>query len=224
MGNDCCRRQFRAGRKKKLADICSADSRVKLYYLEKNYGPAYARNIAIEKANGRWIAFLDADDLWVPTKINDSINYLMISNAGLVYTGLRRISSCGQYYGRYLNVPSSITYRKLLGNTVIATSSVVIDRYRVGKMIMRRVYYDDYDAWLSLLKRGHKAVGLQKDLLRYRCSVDSYSSKKLKSSWEVWKMYRYLYGFNVVLALFFFLNYSLRAFIKHYYFRPKYRL
>jgi len=65
-------------------------------------------------------------------------------------------------------VPRTLSYRQLLGNTAIATSTVLIDRHIVGEVRMRKTYYDDFDCWLQLLKPGRKAYGLDEDLMRYR--------------------------------------------------------
>jgi teichuronic acid biosynthesis glycosyltransferase TuaG len=207
-----------------LRVIKSTDSRIQCFFLGTNSGPAVARNFGLSKARGRWIAFLDADDYWVPTKLIDCIRHSMTYNAALVFSGYRQITACGNFYGRYISVPSTLGFNQLLGNTAIATSSVVIDRYRTGHIVFDLVFYDDFCCWLSLLRRGHKAFGLQKDLMRYRRSKSSYSANKLKSASEVWNVYRRIYCFSKIKSAKYFLSYASNALCKYYFKRPLFKI
>src|SRR5207237_6415780 len=123
--------------------------RIRLIALERNGGPAAARNAALERASGRWIAFLDSDDMWLPAKLERSLAHAQANRAALVYTAYRRVSHDESRVGELIRVPRTLTYRQLLGNTAIATSTVLIDRTIAGDVRMRRVYYDDFVCWLS---------------------------------------------------------------------------
>lgn len=211
-----------------IADDCSPDStrevvsnwaandpRIRLIQLEKNGGPAAARNGALAQATGRWIAFLDSDDLWLPTKLERSIAAARESGAGLVFTGFRRISADSRSVGTYIAVPPRLTYRQLLGNTAIATSTVLLDRNQTGDIRMRKTYYDDFDCWLQLLKRGVEAVGINEDLMRYRVVQQSVSRNKKRSAMHVWRAYRDLEGLDPISASWYFANYAVRAWWKY---------
>jgi teichuronic acid biosynthesis glycosyltransferase TuaG len=198
-----------------IAQWAAQDSRIRLLALPVNSGPALARNAALEQARGRWLAFLDSDDLWLPRKLERSIEYARERDAAFVFTGFRRIPAEGGQPGRYIGVPRSLGYRQLLGNTAIATSTVLLDGARVGPVRMTRTYYDDFDCWLRLLKRGHVAAGLDEDLMRYRVMNQSVSRDKRRSAAMVWRAYRDLERLSVPASAWYFAQYALRGWLKY---------
>jgi teichuronic acid biosynthesis glycosyltransferase TuaG len=191
------------------------DPRVKLIALERNGGPAMARNAALERANGRWIAFLDSDDLWLPQKLELTIRHAQANQAAFVFTGFRRVSSDGNQIGRYIGAPTILSYRQLLGNTAIATSTVLLDRNLLGDVRMTRTYYDDFDCWLQILKRGCLAYGLDMDLMRYRVMGQSVSRNKGRSAVKVWRAYRDLERLSLPASIWYFSQYAIRGLRKY---------
>jgi teichuronic acid biosynthesis glycosyltransferase TuaG len=189
------------------------DSRITLIPLPKNGGPATARNAAIARASGRWLAFLDSDDSWAPEKLSRSLAFAEREHAAFVFTGFRRVK--GEAVGTYVRVPSRLTYAQLLGNTAIATSTVLLDRAQIGEIRMKNVYYDDLACWLGVLRQGFLAHGLNEDLMRYRVHEESYSRKKLHGAREVWRMYRSVERLSLLRAAHAFSGYVLRASLKH---------
>lgn len=211
-----------------IADDCSPDDtrgvvarwsqrdpRVRLIALERNGGPAAARNAALQRAGGRWIAFLDSDDMWLPDKLQRCLSHAQANRAALVYTGYRRISQDGSRVGGYIGVPRTLSYARLLGNTAIATSTVLVDRGIAGDVRMAPVFYDDFVCWLSILKRGHVAHGLDEDLMRYRVMAQSVSRNKGRSAREVWKTYRQVERLNPLAASWYFSRYVFNALRKY---------
>lgn len=198
-----------------IAGWARRDSRIQLVTLERNGGPAAARNAALERAQGRWIAFLDSDDTWLPNKLERSLAHAQANRSALVFTGFRRVNHDETRTGVYIGVPATLTYRQLLGNTAIATSTVVIDRSVCGDVRMQRVYYDDFVCWLGILKRGFIAHGLNEDLMRYRVMARSVSRNKGKSAREVWTTYRQIERLALPPAAWHFSRYALNALRKY---------
>jgi teichuronic acid biosynthesis glycosyltransferase TuaG len=193
----------------------AVDPRIKLIKLDQNVGPAMARNASLSSAQGRWVAFLDSDDLWLPQKLEQCLEFACMRDAAFVFTGFRRIPSAGGEPGRYISVPATLDYRQLLGNTAIATSTVMLDTARIGQIRMRKTYYDDFDCWLQVVKKGITAHGLDADLMRYRMMEKSVSRNKGKSALKVWRAYRDMEGLSIPLSIWYFTQYAVRGVLKY---------
>lgn len=198
-----------------ISAAAATDPRVRLIRCKVNGGPAAARNAALTEARGRWIAFLDSDDLWLPEKLEETIRHSLVNRSALTYTGFRRISYDGNETGCYISVPKSLTYQQLLGNTAIATSTVLVDRSLVGDISMKKVYYDDFVCWLEILRKGFQAHGLNKDLMRYRVVANSVSRNKRRSAAEVWKTYRQVENLGLFQSAWCFSRYASNALQKY---------
>lgn len=191
------------------------DRRVHLIAKRENGGPAAARNAGIAAATGRWLAFLDSDDVWLPQKLERTLVHAKRNASPLTFTGFRRINFNASKTGRYISVPSTITYSQLLRNTVIATSTVIVDRERVGQITMKNTYYDDFSCWLDILRPGRTAYGLNEDLMRYRIVQGSVSRDKRISASKVWRAYREIERLSFPVALWCFASYALKGYRKY---------
>jgi teichuronic acid biosynthesis glycosyltransferase TuaG len=192
------------------------DPRVKLLRQAENSGPAFARQRALEVARGRFIAFLDSDDYWLPIKLSLQLAFMHKMDTAISYTRYRRISTDGSRVGHLIAVPKQLEYRQLLKNTSIATSTVIVDREKTGFFtMMTKTYYDDYTLWLELLKRGFKANGLQEDLMRYRVVGKSVSRNKVHSAYRVWRIYRDVEKLGLIESSWCFAHYAFHAWVKY---------
>ena len=198
-----------------VARYGAADPRVRLVRLQTNGGAAMARNAALEVARGRYLAFLDSDDLWMPGKLRTQLDFMDRARAAFSFTSFRRISQDGGRTGRLVPVPAQLDYAGLLKNTAITTSTVILDRSVTGSVRMTRTYYDDFVLWLGLLKRGIVAHGLPVDLLRYRVVERSVSRNKANSARQVWRTYRDIEQLDTLSCAWCFANYAARGWLKY---------
>lgn len=192
----------------------SQDPRISLIRQARNGGPALARQAAIERAQGRFIAFLDSDDLWLPAKLERQIAFAREKRAALSYTAFRRIDETGSMTGRLIEVPASLNYQQLLKNTSIATLTAMVDREMAGDIAIKNEPYDDFCLWLSILRPGHLAHGLNEDLARYRVRGTSVSSRPLRSAGWVWHIYRDVERLTPLKSAWCFAHWSARAWMK----------
>ena len=197
-----------------IQSFAAKDPRVKLIRQPRNGGPALARQAAIEQAQGRFVAFLDSDDLWLPAKLERQIAFAREHRAALSYTGFRRINEDGSITGRLFTVPPSLTYGQLLKNTSIATLTAMIDRDISGPIAMKNEGYDDFCLWLDVLRPDHVAWGLNEDLARYRVRGVSVSSRPLRSAGWVWHIYRNVERLSLVKSAWCFAHWGARAWLK----------
>jgi teichuronic acid biosynthesis glycosyltransferase TuaG len=209
--DDCSKDDTRAV----LERLAAADGRIRPILQPVNGGPAKARNTALAAARGPMVAFLDSDDCWLPDKLEKQLAFLRGCGSGFTFTEFRRINADGSEVGKLRRVPSRLTYHQLLKNTAIATSTVLIDRAVTGDFRMPKAYYDDFTAWLSVLKRGVVAHGMHQDLMRYRVVGKSVSRNKLRSAYMIWRALRDVEKLNLPYAAWCFVNYAARGWLKY---------
>jgi len=209
---DDCSTDDSAERVKKWTE---QDERIRIIKLARNSGPAVARNMALENASGRIIAFLDSDDLWHPKKLEIQLKYMCARNAAFCFSSYQRLNEDGTQTGRQIKVPSEVTYRQLLKQNVIATLTTIIDRSKTGDFRMLDQGYDDYILWLTLLKKVGVAHGIQESLADYRIVGGSLSRNKLRSAQWIWYIYQHVEKLSFVSSCYYLFCNSLRVGMKH---------
>lgn len=206
-----------------IVDDCSVDSsselismhndeRIIFTQLAKNLGAAEVRNIAIRKARGRYIAFLDADDLWHPQKLEKQICFMSTDDIAFSFTTYQLISEDGLNKMNIIKAPNRVTYHSYLKNTIIGCLTVVIDRNKTGDFTMPNIRSShDMALWLLILKRGFVAYGLSENLAQYRIVSSSNTANKIRAAMDVWKVYREVEGLSFLYSVWCFLNYIMYA-------------
>ena len=198
-----------------IGDYERSDDRVKLFSTSQNSGPAVARNIAIEKAGGRFIAFLDSDDVWVVEKLEKQIAFMKAKGAALSYTAYEKMDEQGRLFNRIVSVPSTINYEGLLSASVIGCLTAVYDTKIVGKVFMPDIIKrQDYGLWLRILRPGYIAYGLNESLAYLRKRKNSVSSNKFLAVSYVWKLFREVEKLNFFRSLYHITCYAIRALVK----------
>jgi teichuronic acid biosynthesis glycosyltransferase TuaG len=199
-----------------LADaFARRDPRIRVLRQGENTGAVQARNRGIEAARGRYIAFLDADDLWLPDKLERQLRFMQETDAAVSHTGYRRMSVDGTRLGGVILPPARLDYKDLLKNTAIAMSTGMVDTARLDCLTVHstghRTLRSDLRFWLQALAGGAVANGLRADLARYRVVPGSVSSSWLRSAYWVWRAYRGDQKLNALDAAWCFAHYAGRA-------------
>ncbi len=212
-----------------LVDDCSKDNSIEIikdysdkfknvffYKLPKNSGAAVARNHALGVAKGRYVAFLDSDDHWCPDKLAKQLSLMRSKGCAISYTATKLIDADGQVIKEKVSVLEEADYDLLLKNTLLATSSVIVDRKITGdfKMPLLRSG-QDYATWLMLLRGGLKACGINEALVSYRKSKKSLSCNKLSSVQQVWSIQTKYEGISPIRVTFNTVFYVLNAINKN---------
>ena len=167
------------------------DERIKLLKNGQHLGTAVSRNSAIQSAHGRFLAFLDADDIWYPNKTQNQVQYMLRNGFGFCYTAYNCIDEKGESLNRQIHTIGDVEYDTFLKNTIIGCSTVMLDTTIVDKVEVPNFRTSqDTATWLKLLKKGHIAHGLEEVLVSYRVRKISSSSNKLKASYDLWQVYR----------------------------------
>lgn len=198
----------------KINSAINFDSRIKLIELSHNLGAAAARNVAIKSAQGRFIAFLDSDDLWDSQKLEKQINFMINENVAFSYTAYMKINEEGVPF-QAMKVPSKVSYRNLLKTCVIGCLTVVYDTKYVGKVYMpENIKREDFATWLRLLKCVDYAYALPEVLASYRVYPDQSSSNKASMALESWRLYRNVEQLNIFKATYYFSQYAIRGLLR----------
>lgn len=189
------------------------DNRIRLICQPKNKGAAHARNLGLLQAQGRYIAYLDADDLWEPKKLERELSFMREKNAAFAFTGYEFADENGRGLGKIVRVPETLSYREALKNTTIFTTTVMFDTARIDKSLLEMpiIKSEDTALWWKVLKRGYTAYGLDENLVKYRRVGKTLSSNKLEAIRRIWNLYRRAEGMSILSSAWHFCFWAVRA-------------
>lgn len=192
--------------------MASSDPRIKLIERKWNAGPAVSRNRGISEAKGRFIAFLDADDLWHPLKLEKQIEFMLERGIALSYTSYEVISTAGKVLGTRVP-PEEVSYFDILKSNRIGCLTAIYDTQEVGIMYMPNILKrQDMGLWLSILKKSQIAKGItEMPLARYRVGKNSLSAKKVSVLKYQWRIYREVEKLPWLSSVKYFAHYAYRG-------------
>lgn len=206
---------FSTDRSYRLAcEYVKKDERVKCVRLRSNSGAAVARNRGIKEATGRFIAFLDADDLWLPNKLEKQLKFMQENQVPFSYAEYEKVDGFGNFFG-YVGVPERVSYHELLKTCYIGCLTAMYDTHYFGKVYMPEVRKrQDFALWLKLLKKVDYAYGIEESLAQYRVHNSSMSSNKIKSSTYTWRVYRDVEKLSFIKSCYCFSHYAIRGVLR----------
>ena len=195
--------------------LIEEDSRIRIIKGEINAGVANSRNKALAEAKGRYIAFLDSDDLWKSEKIKKQMNFMKSRGCGLCYSSYEFINADGsQRRNGCARIKLAADYKSLLKNNFIGMLRVMLHRQKTGEIKFSSDKHEDLILWLSLAKKNHSLIGLDESLAFYRISGNSLSGNKIKAAVWRWKVYRNSENMSVLTSIWYIYNYILNSIVK----------
>jgi len=189
--------------------------KIKIFYLKKNKGASYCRNMAIKKSTGYYLAFIDSDDLWGKNKLKSQINFMERNNYSFTYTHYRTFKFNNKNL-RDIRVPNKFNFETFTKNTSIATSSMIVRRSKAVKLkFIDTKICEDYFYKCQLLKKIGYAYCCPKFLTKYQIRKNSLQGNKFKNIYWMWKINKKFNRFNIVknlISIFFISLHSLKKY------------
>lgn len=191
------------------------DSRIRSFKtLFPSGSPTLPRNIGVEHAQGRYIAFLDSDDAWMPDKLERQLKLFENEQVAIVFSDYEKMSEEGERNNRVVRAPREVDYKHLLLSNVIGCLTAIYDTEKVGKMFFPHHAHEDYILWLSILKKGYVARNTGTVAALYRVRLSSVSSNKIRVfSWQ-WDIYRSVEKVGFLKSVYYFVHYAYKAYRK----------
>ncbi len=190
------------------------DDRIRIILTDDNdHGAAGARNIGVDAASGKYIAFLDADDVWSHDKLSLQLKFMEDTGAAFSFTTYEFGDADAKGTGKFVRVPDRLSYRQALSRTIIFTSTVMLDTEQLDRKLLYMPYIasEDTAAWWNILRTGTEARGLDRSLTIYRRPGKSLSSNKIVALKRIWDLYRINEGLGLISSAYYFVGWAVRA-------------
>ena len=185
-----------------VAAISKNDSRIRFFQLEKNLGTGVARDFALSKASGRYIAFLDSDDLWKPSKLEKQIDFLRSKNLPFTFSFYECIDEEGNALDKKIEAPRRLKYYQLFFCNFIGNLTGIYDSSFFGKIPISSIRKrQDWMLWLTILKKIKVAMPVPESLAYYRVRDNSISASKVNLLQHNFRVYRAFHSLNLSTSL-----------------------
>lgn len=167
------------------------DDRIKYVKLEKNSGAAIARTEAMKIANGKYMAFLDSDDLWIKEKLSKQLKFMQENKYNFTCTDYEQIDENDNKIGKIIKTKKKADYNRVLLDCPVGNSTVMYNVEALGKFEVPNIRKRNDDAlWLQILKKEKYIYGMSEVLMEYRVRTNSISSNKFDLIKYHWQLYR----------------------------------
>ena len=198
-----------------IKSLIKDENRIILIELDENKGAAFSRNIGLQEASGKYISFLDSDDLWHRNKFEEQMIFMSKNEYPITFTTYELIDENGNSMNKIVQAKSSLGLNDYMKNTIIGFSTAIIDREKVGNFKFQNIRMkQDFQLWISILGSGFIAYGLDKNLVKYRIHDKSLSSNKLKAAIQVWNVLHNIEKIGFFHSVYYFSFYAINALIK----------
>jgi teichuronic acid biosynthesis glycosyltransferase TuaG len=178
------------------------DDRIHLFQLDKNSGAGIARDIALSKAKGDYIAFLDADDLWKPLKLEKQLQFLKESKIPFTFSFYDCIDEEGNKLNKRVEAPRNLSYSQLFFCNYVGNLTGIYEVNFFGKIAISSTRKrQDWMVWLTILKKIKKAKPVPESLAIYRIRNNSLSASKVDLLKHNFAVYRSFHGFSYMASL-----------------------
>ena len=195
-----------------IKSYAQADSRIKFAIKKQNSGISDTRNQCIQMAQGQFLAFLDADDIWHPEKLEKQLSFMLAKNIGFTYSTYDWIDEDGKIMNKFINTIGNLDYKTYLRNTIIGCSTVMVNKAITGDVFVPKFRTsEDTATWLDILRKGLMAYAIDESLVSYRIRRKSASSNKIRASIDLWKVYRQHEKLPFFKAIYYFSCYAFNA-------------
>ena len=186
-----------------VEEYMANDSRIKYHILENNSGAAVARTRAMELAQGKYMAFLDSDDIWKSDKLEKQLAYMKENDVNFCCTAYEQIDEEDNKIGRIIKTVKKTDYNRLLLDCPVGNSTVMYNVEKMGKFAVPNIRKRNDDAlWLQMLKKEKYIWGMNEVLMEYRVRQNSISSNKLSLIKYHWQLYREIEHLSILRSAF----------------------
>ncbi|WP_348824643.1 glycosyltransferase family 2 protein [Flavobacterium aestuarii] len=185
-----------------IEQFAAKDERIRFFHLDKNSGAGIAREMALSKATGNYISFLDADDLWKPLKLEKQLQFLKENKAPFTFSFYDCMDEDGNTLNKRVEAPRNLSYLQLFFCNYVGNLTGIYDVNYFGKITISATRKrQDWMVWLTILKKIKNAKPVPESLAFYRIRDNSLSASKIDLLKHNFAVYRKFHGFSYISSL-----------------------